>query len=392
LRQSKCFQKSEMTCVTCHHPHRPQQSATVRAACLKCHTADSCPEQPRLPVAVRGDCAGCHMPARVWMNVRFHTADDQYVPVAPRFDHRIAVYPEAKQAVLLAWLRGQTDAPRRAEADRLASLLARHWLDEAERRRRDSRLLATIGALREAMKADPRPATRRRLDEAITRQAEFDRLVTATNAPGQRPPGETAELMKKILEIKPDYAPAHGELGTAYALMGKRPEADSHLRAAQLYDPEDTYCRVSMAQLAYLDGRWAEAEALYAKADEIEPYDANIHNGWGLALLKQERLADAAAHFRRALTIDPRHAGGSDGLSEVLRRQGQVEEALLHARRAVRWSHSQNAKMLLTLADAYTAAHRPADARKALERALTAAEASNSGLVPTIRARLDKSR
>jgi hypothetical protein len=76
----------------------------------------------------------------------------------------------------------------------------------------------------------------------------------------------------------------------------------------------------------------------------------------------------------------------------VLRRQGQVEEALLHARRAVRWSHSQNAKMLLTLADAYAAAHRPADARKALERALTAAEASNSGLLPTIRARLNESR
>ncbi len=49
LRRSKCFQKSEMTCVTCHDPHRPQQPAALQGACLKCHTAAACPDQPRRP-------------------------------------------------------------------------------------------------------------------------------------------------------------------------------------------------------------------------------------------------------------------------------------------------------------------------------------------------------
>ena len=57
LRQSKCFQKSEMTCIDCHNPHRPQQPAAVRGACLNCHTSAACGEQPRLPAAVRNDCA-----------------------------------------------------------------------------------------------------------------------------------------------------------------------------------------------------------------------------------------------------------------------------------------------------------------------------------------------
>ncbi len=362
LRQSRCFQKSAMTCVTCHNPHRPPQAGMAPRACLKCHGAAECKDQPRLPEAVRGDCVGCHMPARVWMNVRFHTTDEQYVPVAPRADHRIAIYPEAKQAVLLAWLRQQTDAPSRAEAERRAPQLAQHWLNEADRRRHDNRLLGTIGALREAIKADPSPTTRKRLQDAIARQAEFDRLVTAGNAGGQRQPAETITVMNKILALKPDYAPAHGELGTAYLLLGDRFEADAHLWAAAAYDPEDTYCLTTLAGLAYADGRLEDAVALFAKADAIEPFDAQIQHGWGLALLKTERWADAAVQFRRALAIDPRHAGASDGLSAALCRQGEAAEAVLHARRAVRWTHGQNANMLLTLAAAYAAANRPADA------------------------------
>jgi tetratricopeptide (TPR) repeat protein len=391
LRQSKCFQKSELTCITCHDPHRPPQPAAARRACIRCHDAAACTEQPRLSAAVRGDCVGCHMPARIWMNVRFHTADDQYVPVTSRSDHRIAVHPEAKQAVLLAWLRSQSDANSRTEADRLAGQLAEHWLNEADRRRRAGRLLGTIGALREAWQATPNPPTRRRLQEAIERLAEFERLVTAGNSVDPHRPDEKMAIMQKILEIKPDYAPARGELGTLYLLTGNSAEAKAQLRAAAEDDPEDSYCVTALAAIAYREGRWADAAALFARADEIEPYDAATHQAWGLALSKLGRWDDAASHFRLALTIDPRHAPASKGLSEVLLSQGQLQEALLHARRAVRWTDRQNPHLLLTLADVYVAAGRPADARKTLERALTAAETADPGLVPAIRARLNRS-
>jgi tetratricopeptide (TPR) repeat protein len=392
LRQSKCFRKSDMTCVTCHNPHRPDQAAAARGACLKCHTPAACTDQPRLPAAVRGDCAGCHMPPRVWMNVRFHTTADQYVPVTSRSDHRIAVHPEARQAVLLAWLRGQPGADGRAEADRLAAQLSRHWLDEADRRRRAARLLGTVGALREALKADPNPPTRQRLQEAVARLAEFEQLVTAGNAADQGRPDAKMNVLRKVLGIKPDYAPARGELGAMYLLMGNHFQANVELRAAAEDDPEDSYCVTTLAALAYREGRWADAAALFARADEIEPFDANIHHGWGLALLKLDRWADAEAHFRRALAIDPRHAFGSQGLGESLLGQGKVEEALPHARRAVRWTGGKNSQMLLTLADAYAAARRPADARRTLERAVAGAEAADPGLVPAVRARLGELR
>ena len=304
------------------------------------------------------------MPARVWMNVRYHTTHDQYVPVAARWDHRIAVHPEAKRAVLFAWLRTQTDAKSRAEADRLAPQLARYWLDEADRRRRDGRLLATIGALREALKADPDPASAQRLHEAVARQAEFDRLVNAGNAVGSDQPGEAIPILQKILALKPDYAPARGELGTMYALLGDHAAAGAELRAAAASDPDDSDRVTALAAPKYREGRWEEAAELFAKADEIEPYNANTHHGWGFALLNR-MLGRRRGPFP-ALDHRPQARRRGRRPERNARRQGQVEEAVLQARQAVRWNCAKNAKMLLTLADGYAAAGGPADARKTL--------------------------
>src|SRR5207253_10269460 len=50
LRQSKCFQKSDMlTCITCHNPHQKTDSASVQRSCQKCHKPKDCAEQNRLP-------------------------------------------------------------------------------------------------------------------------------------------------------------------------------------------------------------------------------------------------------------------------------------------------------------------------------------------------------
>src|SRR5262249_7061523 len=153
-----CFKKSDMTCITCHNPHSPKSG---RTGCAKCHAPESCTDRPRQPAAVRDDCVGCHMPQHFRMNFHYYTtADDQFLPVAPRCEHRIGVYPEARQAVILAWLRKQTDADSRAEAERVAGKLAEHWLGEAERVRGAGRLRAAIAAYREALQVAPTPTTR----------------------------------------------------------------------------------------------------------------------------------------------------------------------------------------------------------------------------------------
>ena len=175
LKESKCFQKSEMTCISCHNPHRP---GSAQSACLNCHKPVDCRDRPRLPTAVQGDCVGCHMPPRIRMHFHYYTtADDRYVPLATRAEHRIAVYSEARASVLLAWHRLQNDPQNRTEADRLAGQLTRYWVEEAARRMQAGRFKGAMGAYREALKIAPDPTIRRRLDEVMARQAKLDDLT-----------------------------------------------------------------------------------------------------------------------------------------------------------------------------------------------------------------------
>jgi tetratricopeptide (TPR) repeat protein len=386
LGESKCFQKSDMTCITCHSPHRP---TSAKSGCMECHTAASCTDQPHQPAAVRGDCVGCHMPQHVWMNSHFYTTtDDQYLPVAPRSEHRIAVYPEAKRAVVLAWLRKQNDATSRAEADRLAAELTKYWLNEAAQRREAVRLKAAIGAYREALQVTPNPAIREQMQEVITQQAKLDDLILAATNAERRGPGEVIPLLKKILQINPEDAHAHGQLGTIYALSGQREEAIPHLEAVARYDPNDSSGMTRLAWMAHREGRPEKAEALCAQAEKIDPGHPMNHYVWGMALSKQERWADAEVQFRKTLKIGPKHSGANQGLSEALRHQGQAKEAVRFARRAVRWGDPKNVEALLTLADAYVAANRTSDARTTLEEALDIAEPNNPSLAQTIRKRL----
>ncbi|WP_186776000.1 multiheme c-type cytochrome [Rubripirellula reticaptiva] len=98
LGQSKCYQQSEMTCITCHSPHQHASGEALhqlrRKQCNSCHQneVDSC----GLELEVRMDqaknrCVTCHMPVR-----------DSKVPHTSTNDHRIAVHqPQTQEPSLL---------------------------------------------------------------------------------------------------------------------------------------------------------------------------------------------------------------------------------------------------------------------------------------------------
>ena len=57
LKSSKCFEKSEMTCITCHNPHKSVKSLPqdyFDNKCMSCHT--DCKDDQTM------NCVTCHMP------------------------------------------------------------------------------------------------------------------------------------------------------------------------------------------------------------------------------------------------------------------------------------------------------------------------------------------
>ena len=379
LRESKCFQKSDtLTCTTCHNPHRPHDAKAAEAShatCLSCHKPENCSDRPHLPAAVRDDCVSCHMPQQVWMNVHFHTSDDRYVPPIRRFQHRIAVHPVARKEVLLAWHRTQPGEESRREAEHLGDELNGYWLSESKSRLSAYRFLAAVGAAREAMRLDPpqpaREKTLAALNSAIASQAKIDAdWVDALHDADEGRIPIAISTLNRILKAKPDWAVVHSKLGTLYAMSGQDETAVKHLEAVARYDPDNASGLAMLGWLAYLRDRPADAADLYRKANDIEPYEAKINYHWGLSLLKLGQWNEAADRFRLVVKIDPHHAGGYQGLSHTFRERGQPVEALRFARRAARLTNFQHRDVLVTLAEAYAAAERMAEARVAAGKAL----------------------
>jgi len=391
MRESKCFQHSEMTCLTCHDPHKPADHKTVAAACAKCHQPAHCKEQPRLPAAVRDDCTGCHLPARVWMNVHFHTAKDRYQPPIRRYQHRIAVYPEATQEVLLAWEKSRPEAAGKAAAARLTTTLVSHWLGEAETYRKAHRFLSEIMAVREALHFDPTPAVKGRLQAAISRQSAVDAGVTdGLHLMEEKRFPAAAAAFTKVLELKPDAAKALARLGTVNGILGKDDLAEKHLRAAAAADPNDPYAFNMLGWTAYVKNRPAEAVPEFLKALAIDPASDALLYRLGLAYLRLEKWPEARATFERLYRLNPNHAGGCQGFSHALRRQKEYAEAVRYARRAALLTESRNADILLTLCDAYADAGRRADAIDAAGQAARVAD--NPDVAAQARRRLTELR
>ncbi|MSR58479.1 MAG: tetratricopeptide repeat protein, partial [Planctomycetaceae bacterium] len=378
LRESKCFKHSDtLTCTTCHDPHRPRQSSgseSLQDACLKCHHPADCPDQPRIPVAVRDNCVGCHMPQYVKINVIFQTEDDNFVPPLTRSQHRIAVYPTARQEVLLGWHRTQPGADSREEAGRLTGSLAAHWLAEANTYRHQYRFLAAVAALREALRFDSGPAVRDTLQETVAIQEQIDAdWFEALHQVDEKRFADAILTLRKVLEVKPDLARAHGKLGTAYAVTDQRELAVEHLQNVIKYDPFDGYGEAMLGWLAYLDGRAEEALEHYHRARQIEPYDAQIHYRMGLVLERLGRLPEAVEHYRLSLEIEPKRSDACARLVLALRQQGQANEAVSFARRAARLSEYRDIDVLVTLAETCSEAGRFQEAADTAETALTLA-------------------
>jgi tetratricopeptide (TPR) repeat protein len=392
LRRSKCFEKSDtLSCTSCHNPHRATETTAVHASCLKCHKPIDCREQPRLPKAVQDKCVSCHMPQFNRVEVNFHTKDDRYVfPVRPH-NHRIAVYPAATREVLLDWYRAQPDAPSHQKAEELARMLVEHWLGEAEKLGKAYRYLAAVGAIREALRINPTPAVKAKLKEVADIRDKLDAdWYLASRHYNARKYSDAIDVLENILKVKPDHAQAHGKLGTLYEMVGQNDKAVEHLQAVAKCDPDDAHGYNMLGWLAYLKGRGSEAADWFRRADEIQPFSAEINYRWGLALLSLEKWPEGAARFRQVLLIDPTHPGGCQGLSHALRRQGRTDEALIFARRAARLTRMENVDILLSLADAYADASRWAEAADVASQAMEVARISNPNLLPLIERRYDE--
>jgi hypothetical protein len=286
MRASACYQKSEeLTCLTCHDPHRPaapkDKTAFYRQKCLSCHAGHPCGLDPaeRLKKSPRDDCVACHMPrgdtdiphfAFTHHRIGLHTA-----PTAPAPGRGFRLIPLEEDSHLSAldrqrnlglanlglWLE-PGDAAEQRETFRLR---ARELLEGVHaaglREGETSQALATLtwdldplraaNYAREALAATDTPPHGRAAALAIlalrdlqkhnfkAAAASLEQVVLLRRNPDdwgplgisyleQNQPQKALTALQKALAIRPSHPTTHAALARAYRQLGDLPQAQEH--------------------------------------------------------------------------------------------------------------------------------------------------------------------
>jgi len=190
--------------------------------------------------------------------------------------------------------------------------------------------------------------------------------------------GRTEEAQaqyREALRIDPGRAQAHNNLANVLDAMGKFAEAVPHYEEAIRLRPRESIPRIHFGMALAGQGRFDEALSNYAAAMALAPRDPLPHYLSGVALLKLGQTARAVESFRAALRLDANHAKSLDRLARVLACAAEEQarnggEAIRLATRAADLTGWEQPAVLDTLAAAHAEAGHFEDAVKVLQTAI----------------------
>lgn len=147
---------------------------------------------------------------------------------------------------------------------------------------------------------------------------------------------EALACFQKAVELKPDFAHAHNNVGNVLKELGRLEQAlDCYQQAVRL-KPDFAEAHNNLGNLLRELGRFEAAEASCREAIRLRPDFADAHNNLGAALAEQERREEAEGCYRRALELKPYFAEAHNNLGNLLREQDRIDEAIYSLREAVR--------------------------------------------------------
>ena len=147
---------------------------------------------------------------------------------------------------------------------------------------------------------------------------------------------EAEALYCQILQIQPDHAEAHSDLGAALQAQGRLEEAAAHCRRAIELQPGFTNAYYNLALVRQDQGQMEEAAANYRQALALAPSFVEAHCNLGAVLQAKGKLDEAVRHYQQALLIKPTCAEAHLNLSSACAEQGNVELSGCHYQEALR--------------------------------------------------------
>jgi tetratricopeptide (TPR) repeat protein len=174
---------------------------------------------------------------------------------------------------------------------------------------------------------------------------------------------------QKALRIRPDLFAAQYILAIALHDKGKLHEAEDHYRQALRLDPAHAEAHYSLGITLMVLGRVAEAIVCYRQALRLNPSFAEACNNLGNALGQQDLLDEAIRYYERGLALKPQSAEIHFNLGIARQRQKKLDEAIHCYRQALRLKPDY-AGASMNLGNALSAQNKNAEAIQCYRRVL----------------------
>jgi tetratricopeptide (TPR) repeat protein len=340
LRKSACFQRSEMTCGTCHDPHDiprgPNAVDRYVAVCRSCHEQPHRNGVPQVAgVRASATCIDCHMPKRRAEDAVHVVMTDHYIQrqrarrdlLAPRTEAESLEGGNYRGEVVLYYPPTLPATPENDLYLALAQVQQGSNLTAGIRRLED-----TIGRQRPA-----RPEFYYELARAYSRTANYDAAIRwcrealrrdATFVPALKELAsaattkgtlvEAGEALEKAVALRPSDGNAFADLGSVYLRQGRLDDAENALQRALALDPAMPLANNMMGLAALRTGNGEVAERYLREAIRHQPDLAEAHNNLGNLLAGRKAYAEAAHHFEKAIAGNPNYVEAHHSYGLVL--------------------------------------------------------------------------
>ncbi len=143
-------------------------------------------------------------------------------------------------------------------------------------------------------------------------------------------------FFRKVLELNPDYALVHGNLGIALHESGKIDEAIKCYRKAITLKPNHVNTYFNLGNALKQQGKLEEAVTCYKNAIVLNPKEADLYGNLGNTYREHGKLGEAVECYRQAVALNPDNPGFHCNLGAALHESGSLDEAILSYKEAVR--------------------------------------------------------
>jgi predicted CXXCH cytochrome family protein len=314
LRQSACFLKSDMTCLTCHDPHDiPRGKEATQhyvSVCVECHKEVT----HRAVLPAESNCIGCHMPKR-------RTDDVVHVVMT---DHLIRSYQP----------RRDLTAPisEKIEPERGGEVAAYYPPDYAKKT--DAALYLAVAQV----EGDPSPKSLSGLQNTINALSPKAAEPYLELGRGYARKGDNLNAISwfdAALKHEPDNRPVYLDLVPALLATGQNARASDMLRRAVTLYPNDDQLFTNLGNVYLRMNMPAEAQSALSHAVAANPERSDAYNLLGLTALRSEDKAGAEKFFREALRWQPNFAEAQNNLATLLTGSHDFAEAEFHFLKAI---------------------------------------------------------